>query len=50
MMKRYEVMIIVLLDAESPEEAALIAESLVVIDPSHDDNDIDFVISDAVIA
>lgn len=44
-MDRYEVVITVTLDAESPEDASLIAEGLVVIDPSHDENDIDFMIS-----
>lgn len=44
-MDRYEVVITVTLDAESPEDASFIAEGLVVIDPSHDENDIDFMVS-----
>lgn len=44
-MQRYEVVISITLDAESPEDASFIAEGLVVIDPSHDENDIDFMVS-----
>lgn len=47
-MERYEVVVTIMLDAESPEDAASIAEGLIVIDPSLDDNDVDFVVSGAL--
>lgn len=50
MMERYEVIITVWLDAESPQDAVLIVENLVSIDQSLDDNDIDFSLSSAALA
>lgn len=47
-MTRYEIVITVMLDAENASDAGLIAEQLIVTDSSHEENDIDYVVSEAI--